>query len=113
MAIYSTVGTQVHGSATVIAKREFTWDYAVGWKLVLAYDIHISRSFFLFSLRTLKKHCAKKGFLCFVQEECFLNLEAPVHRVCGYDTPFPHIFEPFYVPDKWRCFETLKKLAQY
>ncbi|KAF3840149.1 hypothetical protein F7725_018866 [Dissostichus mawsoni] len=36
-----------------------------------------------------------------VQEECFLNLEAPISRVCGYDTPFPHIFEPFYIPDKW------------
>ena len=24
-----------------------------------------------------------------VQEECFLRLEAPVDRVCGYDTPFP------------------------
>jgi len=48
-----------------------------------------------------------------IQAECFLNLEAPVHRVCGYDTPFPHVFEPFYVPDKWRCFEALKKLAQY
>ncbi|KAG7240615.1 hypothetical protein INR49_026670, partial [Caranx melampygus] len=32
-------------------------------------------------------------------EECFLNLEAPISRVCGYDTPFPHIFEPFYIPD--------------
>lgn len=24
-----------------------------------------------------------------VQEKCFLKLEAPVMRVCGYDTPFP------------------------
>ena len=24
-----------------------------------------------------------------LQEECFLNLEAPISRVCGYDTPFP------------------------
>ncbi|CAM9647473.1 unnamed protein product, partial [Hapterophycus canaliculatus] len=23
------------------------------------------------------------------QERCFLHLEAPVQRVCGYDTPFP------------------------
>ena len=29
-----------------------------------------------------------------VQEQCFLNLEAPVQRVCGYDTPFPLIFDP-------------------
>ncbi|CAH1233447.1 PDHB [Branchiostoma lanceolatum] len=48
-----------------------------------------------------------------VQGECFLHLEAPVERVCGYDTPFPHIFEPFYMPDKWRCFEAVKKLINY
>ena len=28
-----------------------------------------------------------------VQEQCFLSLEAPVQRVCGYDTPFPLVFE--------------------
>jgi 2-oxoisovalerate dehydrogenase E1 component beta subunit len=47
------------------------------------------------------------------QEECFLNLEAPIARVCGYDTPFPHIFEPFYIPDKWKCFDAVKKLISY
>ncbi|KAK3739011.1 hypothetical protein QZH41_010487 [Actinostola sp. cb2023] len=48
-----------------------------------------------------------------VQEHCFLTLEAPVMRVCGWDTPFPHIFEPFYLPDKWRCFEAIKKIMDY
>lgn len=48
-----------------------------------------------------------------IQNECFLNLEAPIQRVCGYDTPFPHVFEPFYLPDKWRCFEAVKKLVNY
>ena len=28
-----------------------------------------------------------------IQERCFLSLEAPFKRVCGYDTPFPLIFE--------------------
>ncbi|XP_070767744.1 2-oxoisovalerate dehydrogenase subunit beta, mitochondrial [Enoplosus armatus] len=48
-----------------------------------------------------------------VQEECFLNLEAPISRVCGYDTPFPHIFEPFYIPDKWKCFEAIRRMINY
>ncbi|XP_051574228.1 2-oxoisovalerate dehydrogenase subunit beta, mitochondrial-like [Myxocyprinus asiaticus] len=48
-----------------------------------------------------------------VQEECFLNLEAPINRVCGYDTPFPHIFEPFYIPDKWKCFEAVKRMINF
>ncbi len=28
-----------------------------------------------------------------IQERCFLHLEAPPQRVCGYDTPFPLVFE--------------------
>jgi 2-oxoisovalerate dehydrogenase E1 component beta subunit len=56
-------------------------------------------------------------FLSFVfdnkQHECFLNLEAPIERVTGFDTPFPHMFEPFYMPDKWRCLEAVKKLVNY
>jgi len=29
-----------------------------------------------------------------------MQLEAPVSRVCGLDTPFPLVFEPFYMPTK-------------
>lgn len=36
-----------------------------------------------------------------------------MERVCGYDTPFPLIYEPFYMPDKWRCFEAVKKVINY
>jgi len=48
-----------------------------------------------------------------IQKECFLNLEAPVERVCGWDTPFPHIFEPFYLPTKWRCLEAVKRVVNF
>jgi 2-oxoisovalerate dehydrogenase E1 component beta subunit len=48
-----------------------------------------------------------------IQDKCFLHLEAPIQRVCGWDTPFPLIFEPFYVPDKLRCFEGIKKAVQF
>ncbi|KAI1710007.1 transketolase, pyrimidine binding domain-containing protein [Ditylenchus destructor] len=48
-----------------------------------------------------------------IQKECFLNLEAPVARVCGWDTPFPHVFEPFYLPTKWRCIEAIKNLIDF
>jgi hypothetical protein len=30
-------------------------------------------------------------------EEAFLNLEAPVARVCGYDTPFSLIYEKVFL----------------
>lgn len=48
-----------------------------------------------------------------IQEECFLYLEAPVQRVCGWDTPFPLVHEKFYVPDVLRCYEGIKKAARY
>lgn len=48
-----------------------------------------------------------------IQERCFLHLEAPIQRVCGWDTPFPLSNEPFYVPDKFRCFEAIKKVIEY
>lgn len=48
-----------------------------------------------------------------LQEECFLHLEAPVSRVTGFDTPFPHVFEPFYLPNKWRCFEAVQNLVSF
>lgn len=48
-----------------------------------------------------------------IQENCFLNLEAPVKRVTGWDTPFPHVFEKFYIPDKHRCFDAIKDVINY
>eukprot|EP00117_Sycon_ciliatum_P037659 scpid80768/ scgid28120/ 2-oxoisovalerate dehydrogenase subunit beta, mitochondrial; Branched-chain alpha-keto acid dehydrogenase E1 component beta chain len=48
-----------------------------------------------------------------IQERCFLHLEAPVERVCGFDTPFPHVFEPFYLPNKHRCLEAVKKIMDF
>lgn len=29
-----------------------------------------------------------------LQDKCFLRLESPVKRVCGFDTPFPLAHEP-------------------
>lgn len=47
------------------------------------------------------------------QDECFLYLESPIRRVTGYDTPFPHIFEQFYLPNKWKCLQAVKELVNY
>ncbi|KAJ1978996.1 hypothetical protein H4R35_001684 [Dimargaris xerosporica] len=48
-----------------------------------------------------------------VQQKCFLNLQAPVRRVCGLDTPFPLAFERFYMPDVVRCYEAIKEVMAY
>jgi 2-oxoisovalerate dehydrogenase E1 component beta subunit len=48
-----------------------------------------------------------------IQDRCFLHLEAPTKRVCGYDTPFPLVFEKHYVPDAFRNFEAIKETVRY
>lgn len=48
-----------------------------------------------------------------ITKECFLNLSAPPERVTGWDTPFPHVQEPFYIPDKWRLYDAVSKLVDY
>ncbi|CAM9225834.1 unnamed protein product [Discosporangium mesarthrocarpum] len=48
-----------------------------------------------------------------IQQRCFLHLEAPVQRVCGYDIPFPHVFERFYVPDKVKVLDAIREAVNY
>ena len=48
-----------------------------------------------------------------IQDMCFLSLEAPIQRVCGYDTPFPLAFEKYYIPDEYKNFEAIKKAVNY
>jgi 2-oxoisovalerate dehydrogenase E1 component beta subunit len=48
-----------------------------------------------------------------IQEKAFLHLEAPVKRVCGYDTPFPLAFETFYLPDRFKLYEAIKQTVKY
>ena len=46
-----------------------------------------------------------------VQEHCFYHLEAPVERVTGWDTPYPHAFEWEYFPGPHRVGEALKRVV--
>mmetsp|Transcript_29060 Transcript_29060/g.56932 ORF Transcript_29060/g.56932 Transcript_29060/m.56932 type:complete len:380 (+) Transcript_29060:135-1274(+) len=46
-----------------------------------------------------------------VADRCFFKLEAPIKRVCGYDTPFPLIYEHFYLPDEYKIFEAIKEVC--
>ncbi|KAJ3309236.1 hypothetical protein HDV04_006300 [Boothiomyces sp. JEL0838] len=48
-----------------------------------------------------------------VQDKCFLRLEAPIQRVCGWDVPFPLVFEKFYVPSAIRCYDAIIKAINY
>lgn len=48
-----------------------------------------------------------------IQERCFLHLEAPIQRVCGWDTPFSLIMEKYMLPSEIRCYDAIKKTMNY
>ncbi|XP_953818.1 transketolase subunit, putative [Theileria annulata] len=47
-----------------------------------------------------------------ITERCFHNLEAPVKRVCGYDTPFPLVYEKHYLPDQYKLLEAAIQMCK-
>ncbi|MCB4455671.1 alpha-ketoacid dehydrogenase subunit beta [Leisingera sp. McT4-56] len=47
-----------------------------------------------------------------VQETCFYHLEAPIIRVTGWDTPYPHAQEWEYFPGPGRVGDALKKVME-
>jgi 2-oxoisovalerate dehydrogenase E1 component beta subunit len=47
-----------------------------------------------------------------VQERCFYHLEAPVERVTGWDTPYPHALEWSYFPGPKRVGAGLNKVLE-
>jgi 2-oxoisovalerate dehydrogenase E1 component beta subunit len=47
-----------------------------------------------------------------IQEQCFWNLEAPIQRVAGWDTPYPHAFEWEYFPGPQRVATGLKAVME-
>jgi len=48
-----------------------------------------------------------------IQEECFWQLEAPIQRVTGWDTPYPHGFEWEYFPGQARVAAALKAAVEF
>lgn len=47
-----------------------------------------------------------------VQERCFYHLEAPIERVTGFDTPYPHSLEWAYFPGPVRIGEAVDRLLK-
>ena len=47
-----------------------------------------------------------------VQEECFWDLQAPILRVTGWDTPYPHAFEWDYFPGPARIAAALRRVME-
>ena len=47
-----------------------------------------------------------------VQEHCFFHLEAPIERVTGWDTPYPHAQEWAYFPGPDRVGKALQRVME-
>ena len=47
-----------------------------------------------------------------VQEHCFYHLEAPIERVAGWDTPYPHAFEWQYFPGPSRVSAAMRRAME-
>ncbi|MBV8399643.1 MAG: alpha-ketoacid dehydrogenase subunit beta [Acetobacteraceae bacterium] len=47
-----------------------------------------------------------------IQEHCFYRLEAPVMRVTGWDTPYPHALEWDYFPGPQRVIEAIHRVME-
>ncbi len=47
-----------------------------------------------------------------VQERCFYYLEAPIERVTGFDTPYPHSLEWAYFPGPIRIRDAITKILK-
>jgi 2-oxoisovalerate dehydrogenase E1 component beta subunit len=47
-----------------------------------------------------------------VHEHCFYHLEAPIERVAGWDTPYPHALEWAYFPGPARVAAALRRATE-
>jgi len=47
-----------------------------------------------------------------VQENCFYHLEAPIERIAGWDTPYPHAFEWQYFPGPKRIADAMRRAME-
>jgi 2-oxoisovalerate dehydrogenase E1 component beta subunit len=47
-----------------------------------------------------------------IQEHCFYHLEAPIERVAGWDTPYPHAQEWAYFPGPQRVAAAMRRAME-
>lgn len=50
--------------------------------------------------------------MALIQEHCFYHLEAPIERVTGWDTPYPHAQEWAYFPGPGRVASAMQRVVQ-
>jgi 2-oxoisovalerate dehydrogenase E1 component beta subunit len=96
-------GTMVHVALSVVEELGVDAD-VIDLRTLMPLDIETIEASVQKTGRCLVIHEATRtgGFgaelSALVQERCFYHLEAPVERVTGFDTPYPHSLEWAYFP---------------
>lgn len=117
-------GTQLYTLQTAIANVEAKRGHNVSCELIdlrtiLPWDMHTILDSVKKTGRLVVAHEAPVtgGFAseiaATIQEKALLSLKAPIQRVCGWDTPFGLVYEPFYLPNAVRCAKAIEKVLDY
>jgi len=110
-------GTMVHVAQAAAARLQIAADI-VDIRTLLPLDVATIKQSVEKTARCLIVHEATRfsGYgaelSATVVEECFYSLEAPIRRVCGFDTPYPHAFEWEYFPGQKRVMAAMQALLE-
>jgi len=108
-------GTMIHVAEAVLAEKGVDAEI-IDLRTLVPIDIEAVEKSVQKTGRCLVIHEATRtsGFgaelVALVQERCFYHLEAPVERVTGFDTPYPHSLEWAYFPGPVRIGEAVDRL---
>ena len=110
-------GTMVHVAEAVLAQKSVDAEI-IDLRTLVPLDIEAVEKSVRKTGRCMVIHEATRtsGFgaelVALVQERCFYHLEAPVQRVTGFDTPYPHSLEWAYFPGPVRIGEAVDRLLE-
>jgi 2-oxoisovalerate dehydrogenase E1 component beta subunit len=110
-------GTMVHVALNVVEELGVDAD-VIDLRSLMPLDIETIEASVKKTGRCLVVHEATRtgGFgaelSALVQERCFYHLEAPVERVTGFDTPYPHSLEWAYFPGPIRIGMAIEKVMR-
>ena len=109
-----TYGTMVHVAEAAVAEQEIDAE-VIDLRTIVPLDLETITASVRKTGRCVIVHEATRtcGFgaelAAIVQAECFHYLEAPIERVTGWDTPYPHAHEWDYFPGPQRLGEALHR----
>jgi 2-oxoisovalerate dehydrogenase E1 component beta subunit len=112
-----TYGTMVHVARLTVEEKGVDAEI-IDLRTLLPLDIEAIEASVKKTGRCMVVHEATRtaGFgaelAALVQERCFYHLEAPVERVTGFDTPYPHSLEWAYFPGPVRIGTAIDKVMR-